>query len=157
MIRANDREFLQKIPFFKDLAPEQLADLYGKIVTTVHSKGTMIFKQGDEADALFMVRHGYLDIFRGDSPANYNAIFLCSLEAGSYCGEFSLLGPSKRLTTAVVGSDAHLLQLTRHSFEELAEQDPRFGFKVLQAVARQLMVPFQEQPEFFFQAIRNIE
>ncbi|MBN2381933.1 cyclic nucleotide-binding domain-containing protein [bacterium] len=157
MIREKDRTFLQNIPFFTELNHEQLKKLFGKIVTTVHSKGAMIFKQGDESDSLYIIRHGSLDIYRGESPQDYNEHLICSLHAGHFFGEFSLIGPTTRLTTAIVSKDAHLLQLKRQDFELLAEEDPALGWLVLRAIARHVIAPFQDQPEFFFQAIRHLE
>lgn len=156
MIRDSDRKFLHKVTLFQNLSPERQEAIFMRMVTTAHPKGTIIFKQGDVADALYIVRKGMLEIFRSESPQDYDDIRLCSLKTGECCGEFSLIGSTKRLTTAMTGQETHLLHLTRQDFDELAKKDPELGLQLIRSIADNLLQPFQKNPEFFFQAIRMI-
>ena len=42
------------------------------------------------------------------------------------------------------------------TLKSLADEDPRLGFLVIRAIARNLVLPFQEHPEFLYQAIQTI-
>ena len=91
-----------------------------------HPKGTVLFRQGDPADRLYVVQEGRVHFVEVDKDA----------AAGNVFGEVGLFAPKgQRALTAVCEEDCRLAAITRDKVLELYHQDPRFGFFLIRLVA----------------------
>ncbi|MFC1848774.1 Crp/Fnr family transcriptional regulator [candidate division CSSED10-310 bacterium] len=156
MISEPDFVFLSKIPLFRELDDDQIGKLSARLIATVQTKGTTLFKQGDVALSLFIIRKGSVNIQRTEATSEEKDIQLCQLTTGDVFGEFSLLNTGHRLTTAVVHESSALFELTRQDFVSLVNEDPWFGNFVIKAIARRLLAPFQQHADLFFKALKTL-
>ena len=153
MMRKEDKFFLQQLPFFIDLNDDELETVFSRLVSTVHSQGETIFKEGDPGSGLFIVRKGTIEIYRSDSRKEFGDHLLCKLSAGETFGDYSLLAPGKRLTTAVVGKSSHLFLISSNDFDELINEEAQLAVKLMRSIARKLILPFQRYPDLFLKAL----
>jgi CRP/FNR family transcriptional regulator, cyclic AMP receptor protein len=97
--------------------------------------GTVIFREGDPGDSMFIIERGRVKIVLGsaDDPAG-----VAVLEAGDFFGELSLLSGAARTATAEVVEDAVLLVIRRGAFAMMMQDDLGVVFDMLNEMGRRL-------------------
>ena len=68
--------------------------------------GTVLFNEGDRADAMYIIQSGEIDI-----AINKGAHVLATLERGSSFGEQAVIGTKYRMATATAKSDSVCLEI----------------------------------------------
>ena len=91
--------------------------------------GEVVFRQGDDADHLYILVQG-----RVDFPENG-----ASIGPGEMFGEIAFFSPErKRTLSARCGTDCVLLSINQSTVRELYYQNPGFGFEIVGLVAGRL-------------------
>jgi hypothetical protein len=110
--RATDEDVLQSlIPYMQ---------------TEVHPRGTVLFRQGDPADQLYMIQEGRVHFPEIDKR----------IGAGEVFGEVGLFAAqSVRALTAVCEESCRLSAISRDKVLELYYQNPKFGFFLIRLVS----------------------
>ena len=96
-----------------------------------YKTGDVIFKEGDVADALFIIQSGEVEIRLGNRV-------LEKLPQYSIFGEMALIDASPRSATAVAASDVKLVPVTEKQFLFLISNTPHFALNVMRIMARRL-------------------
>jgi CRP/FNR family transcriptional regulator, cyclic AMP receptor protein len=97
----------------------------------VFDEGTVIFKDGDAAHEMFVVREGSVSMRKG-------AEVLETLGPGAVFGEMALIDPAPRSATAVAGSGCRLVVIDEPTFNQLVQKVPGFALELLRVVIRRL-------------------
>jgi len=98
-------------------------------------RGTVIFRQGDLGDSMFVIERGRVRIvFSCEGHAAEVAV----LEPGAFFGELSLLGGAARTASAEVIEDADLLVIRRDTFVMMMQDDIDIVFRMLSDMAVRL-------------------
>src|SRR5713226_4309492 len=98
-------------------------------------RGTVIFRQGDLGDSMFVIERGRVRIvFSCEGHAAEVAV----LESGAFFGELSLLGGAARTASAEVIEDADLLVIRRDTFVMMMQDDIDIVFRMLSDMAVRL-------------------
>ncbi len=84
-------------------------------------KGTVIFKEGDEGETLYIIQSGAVEISQERERKKH---VLALLEQGDFFGEMALIDKHRRSATATTISRCRLLPFTRASLMERIRQDP---------------------------------
>jgi CRP/FNR family cyclic AMP-dependent transcriptional regulator len=95
--------------------------------------GSVIFREGDEADELYVVKSGQVRIQIGNRTVN-------ELAAGGIFGEMALIDGEPRSATAIAISDVELVPVSEKQFLFLVSQTPYFALKVMRVLAQRLRV-----------------
>jgi len=91
-------------------------------------RGTVIFRQGDLGDSMFVIERGRVRIvFSCEGHEAEVAV----LEPGAFFGELSLLGGAARTASAEVIEDADLLVIRRDTFAMMMQDDIDIVFRML--------------------------
>jgi CRP/FNR family transcriptional regulator, cyclic AMP receptor protein len=98
-----------------------------------YKAGDVVFKEGDVADALFIIQSGEVEIRLGNRV-------LEKLPQYSIFGEMALIDASPRSATAVAASDVKLVPVTEKQFLFLISNTPHFALNVMRIMARRLRV-----------------
>jgi len=101
------------------------------IETRAVKAGAVIFKEGDKADGLFIIKSGQVGIRLGNRS-------LAELNANSIFGEMALIDDAPRSATAVAVTDVELVPVSEKQFLFLVSQTPFFALKVMRVLARRL-------------------
>jgi CRP-like cAMP-binding protein len=105
------------MPAFRGLGEAERARIVGLFSETSLAKGETVYQAGDEADALYLVVVGAVDVVDGTrSVARYGP--------GEIFGEAVLVPGERRAVTTRVALDAVLVFLTRESLALLLELHP---------------------------------
>jgi hypothetical protein len=103
--------------FFKNFPGADLAGI-AALADVVHVEADeVVFEQGDDGDAFYMVVRGSVIVSRG-------ATKLATLGPREGFGEMSILDRETRSATITAAEDTTLLSLDRDSFDRIIEQNP---------------------------------
>jgi CRP-like cAMP-binding protein/Fe-S-cluster-containing hydrogenase component 2 len=126
---------LRTIPIFKALPDQFLEDLAGKITLHSYRKGDVIFKQGDEADAFYLVRYGFVKVTEIGSDNKERV--LAYLKAGHYFGEMALFNKErKRMATVTAINRTELIRISIEDFLNIIESFPFLGDSFRKAIEK---------------------
>ena len=95
--------------------------------------GEIIFRQGDPAEELYIVKSGKVEIRLGNR-------LLDTLPELSIFGEMALIDSEPRSATAIALTDAELVPVSEKQFLFLVSQTPYFALKVMRVLAQRLRV-----------------
>ena len=93
--------------------------------------GDVIFREGDKADELFVIKSGHVRIQVGNRT-------MADLAADNIFGEMALIDSEPRSATAVAITDVELVPVSEKQFLFLASQTPYFALKVMRILAQRL-------------------
>lgn len=95
--------------------------------------GSVIFKEGDEARELYVVKSGEVRIQIGNRT-------ITELSADNIFGEMALIDNEPRSATAIAVTDVELVPVSEKQFLFLVSQTPFFALKVMRVLAQRLRV-----------------
>src|ERR1700690_3821944 len=94
--------------------------------------GEFLFREGDDADALYIVERGVLRIISGS--AVYETV-----QAGSIVGEMAIIDEGMpRSASVIAGTYAELVKIDADEFTALIADAPEFALMVMRVMARRL-------------------
>lgn len=93
--------------------------------------GDVIFKVGDEAQDLYIVEQGKIEIRLGNR-------LLATLGESAIFGEMALIDDMPRSATAVAATDVKLVPISEKQFLFLVSHTPFFALKVMRVLAGRL-------------------
>jgi CRP/FNR family cyclic AMP-dependent transcriptional regulator len=95
--------------------------------------GGVIFREGEPADELFVIKSGHVRIQIGNRT-------IAELTADNLFGEMALIDSEPRSATAMAITDVELVPVSERQFLFLVSQTPYFGLKVMRTLAQRLRV-----------------
>lgn len=97
-------------------------------------RNQVLFRQGDEADALYVIESGRLRVSATDRLGRERV--LAFLGAGEVVGEMGLVAGAPRAATVVASTDADLLQLRKRDFDVFVARNMDAMRELARAVGR---------------------
>lgn len=129
-IERSLRVDLRSIPLFTGLSDALFEDLLGRARLVTMGAGSVVFREGEEGDAVYLIREGHTDVYRTvDGERRLIAI----LAEGQYFGEMSLISDEARNATVECPVDSDLVKISRDDFLGIVEREPGM-MKELRAV-----------------------
>ncbi len=116
--RIEAAELIDALPVFDDLPGEVLSDLAGRVGLRTVRPGQVAFRQGDRADAFYVVRKGAIQL-EDEHPETGDTRVLQTLGRGEAFGEMALLTTRPRQATARAVGEVELFQVDRGTFDRL--------------------------------------
>src|SRR4051794_2518160 len=96
--------------------------------------GEFLFREGDAADALYIVKKGTLRVLSGSTVYE-------TLKPAGIVGEMAIIDQrSRRSASVIAGTHAELWKIDRKQFLDLVASNPDFSIEVMQVMARRLRV-----------------
>jgi ATP-binding cassette subfamily B protein len=141
------RAVLRDLPLLSLLPPE-IRDLVTEtFVPASHAFGSVIVREGDDADALYVLVSGRARVLR--TGTNGDEVSIRTLRPGDSFGEMGLLADVTRTATVRASDDVDVLRLDRSVFRALVQRYPEIRtFFELQVTQRHLREFFQCYPPF---------
>ena len=126
-------ELMGRSAMFAHLGAAQRAALGRQLRWLCVPGGQYLFKAGEPADALYLLRSGSLGVFGGPTT------LLHQLAAGECVGEISLLTDGCHHRSVRALRDSELLRLDRDAFDALIEHHPRAMLDVARVATLRLL------------------
>ena len=132
-IKLDGEHLFGACPLFEHLSPEEIREVVGASVKQPIHTGDLLFEQGAEATALYIVQSGEVQV-RAHSPSGED-IVLAVLGPGAVVGELALIDGGPRSATVEAISDCDVYRLERVAFNELRAQRRPAAYKVIMGLA----------------------
>jgi CRP-like cAMP-binding protein len=145
--RIEAAELLDELPLFDDLPVEILDDIAGRVERVNVGPGVQVVRQGDRADAFYVIRKGSLDVVEEDS--NGTERVLQTLRGGESFGELGLVTGAHRNATVRARERAELFKIDKGTFDWLLTDRvalPEFAPTLHELAALRALPPFANLP-----------
>ena len=130
------RDFLISLSLFDSFDVDELT-LLARHMSYIHlQRGEFLFVEGDKGDFMGFVVQGVLEVLK--KSATGENVTIARLTKGSSIGEMALIDKSPRSATVVSRQPTTMITLTSKGFDQLTENSPLTGIKIIQKVARLL-------------------
>jgi hypothetical protein len=128
-----------RIPLFSDLTAVEFVDVAIMLVRRAEKAGTMIVREGDPGDSMFIVSTGEVEATRGDGDEK---VTLATLSDGDFFGEMAVLTGEPRTATVTTVKNTELLELSRNDLNTICSRHPEVEAKLrLAADERRMKSP----------------
>jgi CRP-like cAMP-binding protein len=107
---------LKKYCYFSNLSHNALEVLSKKLQIVEHPAGTHIIREGEPADAFYMVKKGEVEVSK-KTPTGKSTILSIKGDGEGF-GEMALLTCSPRIASVAAKTDVILLKLLKSDFED---------------------------------------
>jgi CRP-like cAMP-binding protein len=103
------------------------------IATRFVKAGGTIFREGDAATELYVIKRGEVRIQLGNRT-------LAEFSADDIFGEMALIDKAPRSATAIAVTDVEMVPVSEKQFLFLVSQTPYFALKVMRVLAHRLRI-----------------
>ncbi|HXF54968.1 MAG TPA: cyclic nucleotide-binding domain-containing protein [Hyphomicrobiaceae bacterium] len=126
---------LQQIPMFSgiDVGKLKLLAFAGQRIACNH--GEIIFRQGEAADAVYIVLEGEVDIFRERSDGR---VRVARLGRGQLIGEIGVLCDTTRTATVEAATELQVLRIEKAVFLDFVHELPQLAMSIIRELGRRL-------------------
>ena len=128
---------LKDIALFRHLDMGELCKVLNAVrVEPVEAGGTVV-REGEPGERLYAILEGHMLVSRAGKP-------VCTLGPGAHFGEMALFNNRPRSATVRAKESARLIVMERTRFNELLQQEPQLGVKLVWAFAQVLSLRLDE-------------
>lgn len=127
MSLESDIVLLSDVPLFEDLPQDHLRLLAFSAVRRDLDAGAVLFRQGEPAEAGFVVRSGLIDL---STSANNGRTPAARCRRGYLIGEIAMFVEGKRGATATAVEASSLLELSRALVVRMMTEYPQVAMRV---------------------------
>jgi CRP/FNR family cyclic AMP-dependent transcriptional regulator len=135
MSLTEDVEVLRDIPLFAKIAPAKLKLLAFTSERLEYSAGEVLFHEGDDGDAAYVIMEGAADIL---VDTDDGALRIATLGKNDIVGEIAILCGVPRTATVVAQGRLEILRVSKEGFFHLVTEFPQVGVEVMSALAAKL-------------------
>jgi CRP-like cAMP-binding protein len=126
---------LRRIKILAEMKDAQLAHLADFMEFQELMQHTVVFKQGEPGDAMYLIMGGEL---RARTMIGGRETILTTFGPGDFFGEMSLFDQGPRSADVVANVDSTVLRLSSSAFSRLTREMPSLATPFLQATSRTL-------------------
>ena len=124
---------LRVVEAFRDLGEAEIAELEQRLKPVAIPRGGVVVRQGDAADALYIVISGRFRVM-----VEGRAEPIAEIGIGSPIGEIAFFAGTRRTATVTAARDGLLLKLDRQEFDRLSTEMPAIWRTITATLARRL-------------------
>ncbi len=132
------RQRLQRLALFQDITDQTLAVWASEIEWFSLPGGWTLFRQGDVADAIYMVTAGCLAALATDDRGRTRSV--AQMRSGEIVGEMAVISGEPRSATVVALRDTELLRLSKPVFDRLIESHPKSMLQLTRVLVHRLQL-----------------
>ena len=127
-------EVLKRFALLVEFSDDEREALVEVLEKRILPAGKSVFREGAESDGLVLLEKGSLKLKSRRTGGIVGAI-----DAEDHLGAASLFGPSKREVSAMADGPCTVWTLSRSGLSRLAEDSPRAAFRLVEALAGELV------------------
>ena len=122
---------LKSLSIFKDTPEHILADLAPLMQEEEYEQNSLIFKEGEIGDCMYIIQQGEVNIHKGGTT-------LAILKEKEVFGELSLLDAEVRSASATSNTDCMLFRIEQEPFYELIDNRPEVARGFIKILCKRL-------------------
>lgn len=150
-MQSNKLNYLSHIQVFRDLTPNELADMDRKLTMSTCRAGKIFYMPEDSGEVLFLLKKGRVQLYR--IAPNGKKLVVATLGPGAIFGEMSLVGQGMHNTFAEAMDECVLCVMSRSDVERLITEKPDVAFRFLEAMGTRLTQLESQLEEIAFKSI----
>jgi sulfate permease, SulP family len=127
---------LDQVGILDNFDPSEIAALSERLTRVAHSKGEVIFHQGDRSTELFIVTKGTASAYIQQPTGR--AIRLITFASGTVFGELAIFDAGPRSASIIADDDFISYALSQQQFAALSSEVPTLAIKLLANLGREL-------------------
>lgn len=135
-IDNDEIRILRAVPIFGDLDTARLKLLAFTSERTVFAAGDVLFRQGDESDAAYVLLSGTVDVMTASDGKD--PVRISSLSQNAIIGEMGLVTGDARSATIIATSPVEVLKLRKEVFHALLAEFPAMAQSVMRLMVKRL-------------------
>ena len=135
MSLQQEYEVLRRVPFFAEIEPAKLKLLAFMSERVGFDDGRTLFRQGDLADAAYLIIEGKADILV-DTPSG--PVTVATLGANEIVGEIAILCNVPRTATVRAKGRLVTLRISKDPFMRMVREFPSMAVSIMQELAHRL-------------------
>ena len=135
---------MSEIPLFDTLNYEEIQEIEKRLILKDLDKGALIYKQGTAGRSVCFVVEGELSVIK---RADDGDVTIATVGKGDSVGEIALIDGLKRSADVLAVTEASVLILKQDDFDNLVEEQPAIGVKVLKSLAKSLSRTLRDRSE----------
>jgi CRP-like cAMP-binding protein len=124
---------LKSLSIFADTPENVLADLAPLMQEMELEEDTVIFKEGDRGDSMYIIYQGEVEIYKSNTT-------LAVLKEKEVFGELSLIDAESRSASVKAHSDCYLFKIDQEPFYELLDSRPEIAKGFLKMLCKRLRI-----------------
>jgi CRP/FNR family transcriptional regulator, cyclic AMP receptor protein len=118
--------------FFDPRAQMRLRNIFEKDTTPLsYSAGSVIFREGQERDCMYVVKAGQVDLLVRGQLAE-------TVSEEGFFGELAMIDNSPRTATAVAKTDCTIIPINEKQFLFLVHEVPFFALTIMRSMGRRI-------------------
>lgn len=121
---------------FQDLDQDQIAALNQKALRKKMDKGSILFRQGDTADEMFLIKGGRMKLSK--ILEDGTELTLDIRKAGDFVGENMFSDEGLYPVTAICLQDTLTCGFTRSQFEQLITDNPKVSLQIIKNLSNRI-------------------
>jgi CRP-like cAMP-binding protein len=138
---------IEKYYLFSLLDSEESALIEKRLFLKAYETGTMIFEEGEVADAFYIIQKGNVEIFRYIREKPRQTVM--DLKAGDFFGEVGIIDSKGRFANAKAKTDVEVLVLLKSDFERILGEHELIRYKVYRSFITEMVTRLRRSDETF--------
>jgi len=131
-------ELLASVPLFASLGKRELHFLADMVKTVDYPENTVLFREGETGNHLYIIVEGQLDILRGQGKPGEHLIRVA--DPGEHIGEMCFLRQEgRRSATVRTRTAVRLLELSRDDLEALMARRPSVAVAIARGLTNRML------------------
>lgn len=135
MLLKDEVGMLRRVPLFSGVEPAKLKLLAFTSDRVSYNPGQILFHQGDEGDAAYVILSGTADILVDSETGQ---IKVAELEPNSIVGEIAILCDVSRTATVRAAAPLEALRIRKDHFLRLLKEFPEMTIEIVRVLADRL-------------------
>jgi CRP/FNR family cyclic AMP-dependent transcriptional regulator len=127
---------LRNIPIFANLDDEAISQLAAVGVIRSYPKNTVIIREGDYSDSIFLINSGKVKVLISNSEGH--ELILSLLGSGEHFGELSLIDSQPRSATVVSMESVHFTVITKPDFDRCLAKNPSIASLIMAGLVKRM-------------------
>lgn len=150
---GDTRELLGRVPVFEALAEDDLQRVAEVAVPRRFGRQQVIFREGDDSDTCYIVRHGHARAIREHPDGR--SITLAHFGPGDIFGELAMFDAEKRSATVEAIDDVELTGILGSDMRRLMREHPEIAPKLVISLGRRLRHANERLASQSFQTVQS--
>lgn len=144
---------MRGIQFFHGITEDEIQKIFDKSNERKYSRGTIIFREGEETDGVYLVTEGLIKAYKMSLDGREKTLAIFT--RGDILGEMTLFDNSLRSATVEALQASSVMVIPRHDFERLLKEIPALAMNVIRVLADRLRQADEEIKNLLFLNARS--
>jgi CRP/FNR family transcriptional regulator len=149
------KAYLEGLPLFKDLTPEEKAELETLFEPASFEAGEVILEEDGREKYLYVLTSGVVEVHKEVFPGRLQ--HLATIEAPTVVGEIGLMTEPRAAATVTARGPVEAQRLPREAFLKKLETDSEAAYKVVYEIGRILAERMARTDERVAKIVTQIE